>query len=178
MCLFAGTLPAARLAVSGLDPLVLTAPRAMIAGLAALVVLVVSGRRPPPRSLWLEMLGGAACTVVGFPLFAALGMRALPASHGGVVLGILPLATAAVFQHHGVVMRLVSGGEHERDPAVLRKRTRPIDLLRMLSDLQAEAAREFLPAIAPEPSPQRRARCDFRRPFIDCGFRLSHPARP
>lgn len=102
MCLFAGTLPATRLAVAGFHPLFLTAARAALAGSAALIVLIVTGRRLPPRSFWLETFGAALCTVVGFPLFAALAMMTVPAAHGGVVLGILPLATAAaaaIFAH-------------------------------------------------------------------------------
>jgi drug/metabolite transporter (DMT)-like permease len=102
MCLFAGTLPATRLAVSGFDPWFLTVARAAIAGSAGLIVLLILRRRVPPRSLWLELIVAALCTVVGFPLFAALAMMTVPAAHGGVVLGILPLATAAaaaVFAH-------------------------------------------------------------------------------
>jgi drug/metabolite transporter (DMT)-like permease len=95
VCLFAGTLPATRLAVSGFDPWFLTVARAALAGSAGLIVLFVLRRRVPPRSLWLEMFVAALCTVVGFPLFAALAMMTVPAAHGGVVLGILPLATAA-----------------------------------------------------------------------------------
>jgi drug/metabolite transporter (DMT)-like permease len=102
MCLFAGTLPATRLAVSGFDPWFLTVARAALAGSTGLVVLLILRRRMPPRSLWLEIFVAALCTVVGFPLFAALAMMTVPAAHGGVVLGILPLATAAaaaVFAH-------------------------------------------------------------------------------
>jgi drug/metabolite transporter (DMT)-like permease len=102
MCMFAGTLPATRLAVSGLDPLFLTVARAALAGSAGLIVLLVLRRRVPPRSLWLEMFAAALCTVVGFPLFAALAMMMVSAAHGGVVLGVLPLATAAaaaIFAH-------------------------------------------------------------------------------
>jgi drug/metabolite transporter (DMT)-like permease len=102
MCLFAGTLPATRLAVSEFDPLFLTVARAALAGSAGLVALIVLRRRVPPRWLWLEMFAAAVCTVVGFPLFAALAMMTVPAAHGGVVLGILPLATAAaaaIFAH-------------------------------------------------------------------------------
>ena len=102
MCLFAGTLPATRLAVFGFDPWFLTVARAALAGSAGRIVLLVMRRRVPPRSLWLEMVVAALCTVVGFPLFAALAMMTVPAAHGGVVLGILPLATAAaaaVFAH-------------------------------------------------------------------------------
>ncbi|MBI2715919.1 MAG: DMT family transporter [Rhizobiales bacterium] len=102
MCLFAGTLPATRLAVSGFDPWFLTVARAALAGSAGLIVLLVLRRRVPPRSLWLELFVAALCTVVGFPLFAALAMMTVPAAHGGVVLGILPLTTAAaaaIFAH-------------------------------------------------------------------------------
>jgi len=95
MCLFAGTLPATRLAVIGFDPLFLTVARAALAGFAGLIVIVVTRRRLPPPSLWLELFGAAFCTVLCFPLFAALAMLTLPATHGGIVLGILPLATAA-----------------------------------------------------------------------------------
>jgi drug/metabolite transporter (DMT)-like permease len=94
-CLFAGTLPATRLAVSGLDPLFLTAARAVLAGCAGLLVLLVMRRRWPAPTLWLEIAAAACCTVLGFPLLAALAMMTVPAAHGGVVLGILPLATAA-----------------------------------------------------------------------------------
>jgi drug/metabolite transporter (DMT)-like permease len=102
MCLFAGTLPATRLAVSGFSPLFLTVARAAIAGLAALAVLIVRRRSIPPHALWQEIFIAALFTVIGFPLFAALAMMSVPAAHGGVVLGILPLATAAaaaVFAH-------------------------------------------------------------------------------
>jgi drug/metabolite transporter (DMT)-like permease len=102
MCLFAGTLPATRLAITGFDPLFLTAARVTLAGSAAIIVLCVRRRRLPPRALWLEMVGAASCTVLGFPLFAAFAMMTVPAAHGGVVLGILPLATAAaaaIFAH-------------------------------------------------------------------------------
>jgi drug/metabolite transporter (DMT)-like permease len=102
MCLFAGTLPATRLALSEFDVVFLTAARAAIAGSAGLVLLTVLRRRIPPRSLWPELVGAALFTVVGFPLLAALAMVTVPAAHGGVVLGIIPLATAAaaaVFAH-------------------------------------------------------------------------------
>ncbi|MGA9124918.1 MAG: DMT family transporter, partial [Pseudolabrys sp.] len=80
----------------------LTVARAAVAGSAGLIVLIVLRRRIPQRSLWLEIFGAALCTVVGFPLFAALAMTTMPAAHGGVVLGIIPLATAAtaaIFAH-------------------------------------------------------------------------------
>jgi drug/metabolite transporter (DMT)-like permease len=102
MCLFAGTLPATRLALTGLDPLFLTAARGTLAGCAGLVVLILTRRPAPPHRLWLEMCVAAFCTALAYPLLAALAMMTVPAAHGGVVLGILPLATAAaaaIFAH-------------------------------------------------------------------------------
>jgi len=92
--LFGGTLPATKLAVTAIDPLFLTATRASIAGIAGLFVLVVLGWSIPPRSLWHEIFLSGLCTIVGFPVLMALAMVSVPAAHGGVVLGIVPLATA------------------------------------------------------------------------------------
>ena len=93
MCMFAGTLPATRLAVTGFDPFFLTVARAAIAGVAGLAVIVLTRKRLPPRSLWLEFLFAGLFTVLCFPLSAALAMMTLPAAHGGIVLGVVPLAT-------------------------------------------------------------------------------------
>jgi drug/metabolite transporter (DMT)-like permease len=93
--LFGGTLPATRLAVAALDPLFLSAARAAIAGCAGLLLLFVLRRPMLPRALWHEFVLAGLCTIVGFPVFMGLAMVHVPAAHGGVVLGIIPLATAA-----------------------------------------------------------------------------------
>ena len=93
--LFGGTLPATKLAVAAFDPLFLSAARAAIAGCIGMLLLLVLRRPVPPRALWHEFLFAGLCTIVGFPVFMALAMAHVPAAHGGVVLGILPLATAA-----------------------------------------------------------------------------------
>ncbi|MFN3659267.1 MAG: DMT family transporter [Pseudolabrys sp.] len=95
VALFGGTLPATRLAVAAIDPLFLTAGRAVIAGCAGLALLLVLRRPLPPRALWRDIVLAGICTVVGFPALMALAMASVPAAHGGVVLGIVPLATAA-----------------------------------------------------------------------------------
>lgn len=92
--LFGGTLPATRLAVVAINPLFLSAARATIAGLAGLSVLLFLRRAMPPMSLWHEIFLSGLCTIVGFPVLMALAMTSVPAAHGGVVLGIVPLATA------------------------------------------------------------------------------------
>lgn len=94
MACFAGTLPAMRIAVPYLDPLFLTVARAGIAGIAAVAALWIGRRRFPGRRLWLELALASALLVYGFPLFSALAMTSVPVAHGGVVLGVLPLATA------------------------------------------------------------------------------------
>jgi drug/metabolite transporter (DMT)-like permease len=95
MCMFAGTLPATRLAVIGIEPLFLTAIRVSIAGLAGLAVLLATRRRLPPRLLWPGLLAAASCSVFFFPLSVALALMTVPVAHGGIVLGVIPLATAA-----------------------------------------------------------------------------------
>ena len=93
--LFAGTLPATRLAVGSIDPLFLTAARTTIAGCAGLTLLLLFRRPLPPRALWGRLIAAALCSVIGFPVLMALAMTTVPAAHGGVVLGIIPLATTA-----------------------------------------------------------------------------------
>jgi len=94
VCLFGGTLPATRLTVAAIDPLFLTAARAAIAGCAGAALLLLLRRPLPPREVWSTIVFGGLCTIVGFPVFTALAMVSVPAAHGGVVLGIVPLATA------------------------------------------------------------------------------------
>jgi drug/metabolite transporter (DMT)-like permease len=93
--MFGGTLPATRLAVGSIDPLFLTAARWTIAGGTGLALLLVTRCAPPPRALWGELAVTAFCTIVAFPVLMALAMANVPATHGGVVLGIMPLATVA-----------------------------------------------------------------------------------
>jgi drug/metabolite transporter (DMT)-like permease len=96
MAIFGGTLPATRIAVSAIDPIALTALRTAIAGLCALALLIVLRRPLPPRRLWLQLAIAMLCVSVLFPFLMALAMQTVDASHGGVVLGVLPIATALV----------------------------------------------------------------------------------
>jgi drug/metabolite transporter (DMT)-like permease len=96
MAIFGGTLPATRIAVSAIDPMALTALRTAIAGLCSLVLLLVLRRPLPPRRLWLQLAVAMLCVSIAFPFLMALAVQTVDASHGGVVLGILPIATALV----------------------------------------------------------------------------------
>jgi drug/metabolite transporter (DMT)-like permease len=91
--IFGATLPATVFALEIYGPLFIASARAVAAGLLAIAVLVARGRSLPLRPDWRLLLAGAMVTF-GFPAFSSLGMISVPASDGGVVLGILPLATA------------------------------------------------------------------------------------
>ena len=96
MAIFGGTLPATRIAVSAIDPLAVTAMRTAIAGLCSLALLVVLRRPLPPRHLWPQLAIAMFCVSILFPFLMALAVQTVDASHGGVVLGVLPIATALV----------------------------------------------------------------------------------
>ncbi len=94
--IFGITLPMTRLAVQGLDPFFVTTGRAALAGLiAALVLLIVRPTVPAGRE-WGWVAIGSICLVFGFPGFTGYAMQTVPSSHGGVVLGVLPLVTAGL----------------------------------------------------------------------------------
>lgn len=91
---FSLTLPATRVAVAELDPVFVGLGRAVVA--AALAAIVLAATRTPwpgPRALPRLALV-ASGVIIGFPLFSALAMRHVPAAHGAVIIGLLPLATA------------------------------------------------------------------------------------
>jgi drug/metabolite transporter (DMT)-like permease len=92
--IFAATLPMTRVALGGFDPILIACGRAALASLVAAAALVLTRRRfPKAQVAWLLLAG--LMLVFGFPGFSSLAMQTVPAAHGGVVLGILPLLTAA-----------------------------------------------------------------------------------
>ncbi len=93
MLLFSLSLPATRLAVPELGPELVTAARVGLAGLLATSYLAIGRKRPPARRHWRDLGLVVLGVVIGFPLFSALAMRNVDASHGGVVLAIMPLMT-------------------------------------------------------------------------------------
>ena len=92
---FAVTLPATRVAVRALDPVFVGLGRAVGAAVLAGAFLLLTQQRLPSREQLKSLAVVAGGVVVGFPLLSAWPMRHVDASHGGVVLGMLPLATAA-----------------------------------------------------------------------------------
>ena len=99
---FSVTLPATRLAVAALDPVFVGLGRAVVAGVLAAMVLIVTRTRWPGWRYAPGLALVAAGVVIGFPLCSAWAMQRVPANHGAVVIGLLPLATAvaaAVLAH-------------------------------------------------------------------------------
>lgn len=92
--IFAGSLPATRLAIMGFDPLFLTAARGILAALFGGAALLLLKQCMPTKTdlpaLAIVTLG----VVIGFPLLSALALQYVTSAHAIVFLGILPLLTA------------------------------------------------------------------------------------
>ena len=94
VAIFGLTLPATRLAVADFDPLFVTAGRSLLAAALAALTLLWARPQPPQRREWPRLAAFAAFSIIGFPLLMAIAMQYAPASHGAVVLAVLPLLTA------------------------------------------------------------------------------------
>ncbi|MHC8944768.1 DMT family transporter [Advenella incenata] len=104
--IFSGSLPATRVAVLQFDPIFLTVARATIAGVLALILLLVFRQKRPTRAQLAPLFIVALGVVVGFPLLTALALQHVTSAHSIVFIGLLPLATA--------VFGVLRGGEQPR----------------------------------------------------------------
>jgi drug/metabolite transporter (DMT)-like permease len=93
VAVFSLTLPVTRLAMADSDPVVFGLGRSLLAAAVAAAILLATRQRWPRGREWRALAVVAAGVIFGFPLLSAWGMQRVPAAHGGVVLGILPLAT-------------------------------------------------------------------------------------
>jgi drug/metabolite transporter (DMT)-like permease len=93
---FSLTVPFTRVAVGGLSPLLIGSGRAVGAALLAAAALVLTGQRLPVGVQWWRLTVVAGGIVVGFPLLTSYALTTVPASHGAVVIALLPAATAVV----------------------------------------------------------------------------------
>lgn len=106
VAIFAGSLPATRVAVADFDPTFLTCARATIAAVLGLVLLMLLGERRPRRTDLPSLALSALGVVVGFPLLTALALQHVTSAHAIVFVGLLPLSTA--------VFAVLRGGERPR----------------------------------------------------------------
>lgn len=93
---FSLTVPLTRVAVDGgaMSPLFVGAARAIIAGALAAIALTATRQRLPQLSQWPRLAVVAGGVVVGFPMLTSYALTETPASHGAVVIALLPAATA------------------------------------------------------------------------------------
>ena len=103
VAIFAGSLPATRVAVMGFEPGFLTAARAAIAGILGLILILVLKQKKPAKQDWWPLAIVAIGVVIGFPLFTALALQYMNAAHSIVFVSLLPLATA--------IFAVLRGGE-------------------------------------------------------------------
>lgn len=93
---FSFTVPFTRVAVGGLSPLFIGSGRAVIAAVLAIAALALTRQRFPTGLQWVRLAVVAGGIVVGFPLLTSYALTTAPASHGAVVIALLPAATAAM----------------------------------------------------------------------------------
>ena len=94
---FSFTVPFTRVAAhDGLSPLFIGSGRAVVAATLAAIALAVTRQSRPNGGQWLRLALVASGVVVGFPLLTSYALTQSPASHGAVVIGLLPAATAAM----------------------------------------------------------------------------------
>ena len=97
VALWGATPLATKVAVADLDPLAVGLLRTLLAGMVALL-LILLGRVALPRSgrgrayLAVSALGG----FVAFPLLFSYGIQLTTAGHGALLLGILPVLTGLI----------------------------------------------------------------------------------
>jgi drug/metabolite transporter (DMT)-like permease len=100
---FSGTVPATVLALRDMDPLVVGAGRSVLAALLAMGALLAGRAALPRRSQLQALLLVALGCGIGFGVLSAIALRDVSASHAAVIIGLLPMATAAA--------AVVRGGE-------------------------------------------------------------------
>jgi drug/metabolite transporter (DMT)-like permease len=98
--IFAFTLPMTRLATGTADaPLMsgvfIALGRAVVAAVLSALLLWATRAPLPARDTWLPLVFTSAGVVLGFPLLTSIAMRHVEAVHASVIVGVLPLATAA-----------------------------------------------------------------------------------
>ena len=99
--IFAVTLPMTRLAVGTpeapqMSGVFIALGRAVVAAALSAVFLLATRAPLPRRQDWLPLAITAGGVVFGFPLLTSIAMRYVEAMHASVIVGVLPLATAAV----------------------------------------------------------------------------------
>lgn len=91
---FSFTVIFTRVAIGGLTPMFIGAGRAVVAALLAAAALTLTRQALPRGRQWIRLAVVAAGVVAGFPLLTSYALTTVPATHGAVVIALLPAATA------------------------------------------------------------------------------------
>jgi len=91
---FSFTLPFTRIVVADINPLFVGGGRAVVAAVLAIIVLAIVRPLRPRGRQWMRLAVVAVGVVAGFPVLTSLALQTVPATHGAVVIGLLPVATA------------------------------------------------------------------------------------
>ncbi|CDP86748.1 MULTISPECIES: DMT family transporter [Mycolicibacterium] len=99
---FSFTIVFTKVAIGALSPLFIGAGRAVVAAAIAGAALALTRQAPPSVRQWARLAVVAAGVVAGFPLLTSYALTVVPASHGAIVVALLPAATAvcAVLRGH------------------------------------------------------------------------------
>ena len=92
--MFSGGIPATRLAVAELPVIFVGSGRAVVAGLLSLLLLLLLKQKIPARQYWPALAVVAFGAVFAYPIFSAIAMQTVDASHGILVSTVMPLFTA------------------------------------------------------------------------------------
>jgi len=91
---FGLTLPMTKIIVPYLDPIFIGLGRSAFATIIAVALLLKFTNTIPNKRQMIQLAIIAIGVIIGFPIFTTIAMQSVPASHGAIVVGILPLATA------------------------------------------------------------------------------------
>ncbi len=91
---FSFTVVLTRVALGGLSPLLIGSGRAVVAAVLATLALGITRQHRPRGGQWARLGVVAGGVVLGFPLLTSFALTTVPASHGAVVIALLPAATA------------------------------------------------------------------------------------
>ena len=94
VAIFSLTLPFTRMAVAELDASFVALGRAVLAAVFAAGWLWFKRAPWPPRAALGPLAVVSLGCIIGFPWLTSIALRTVPAAHGAVLVGILPLATA------------------------------------------------------------------------------------
>ncbi|MEU7161764.1 DMT family transporter [Streptomyces chrestomyceticus] len=92
---FSLTFPATAWALEGMGAWTVVTLRSVLAAAVAGICMLVLRVRLPERRHWAGLAVVAAGVVLGFPLLTTLALETSTTSHAAVVVGLLPLTTAA-----------------------------------------------------------------------------------